>query len=392
MTAKHRLGPVLAFLCAFTPAAAAPGQDFAESVRTLLQLQDKIAAGHGDAAGLQRQIIARIEQRFGNGDHVPEPNERNARAALSYVLSGGPPDIGARLAGDEKTPTLMKHLLEAAVHFKRGERDAAARLLAHVDPLELPAGIGGRVALVQAMLNPDTDSAKRLALLDLAVQLMPGTLVEEAALRRAVVLAAETADMAVFWESADRYVRRFSGSLFAVEFATELVNQLVGLESKKGNPGRDRLQTLLNRLPLSGRRTAYLLLAQQATIGGAAGLAQFAARRARRLSIDGAAEWQRAELYDAVHGIAGDGYERSLDKLRRLDPEVLAASDRDLLFASLAIAGRIRATGPASERQSPAATPDDLPAAHQSLITRSDRSLKAADALIASLQTDASQD
>lgn len=358
---------------------------FERSVRGLLRLQDQMAAGQGSAIEAQRQIITNIEEHFGGGGRLPEATIANAKAALSYVLSGGPPEIAGQLAKEEHLAELYKRLLNAAVHFKKGEDTEARKLLNHVEPLLLPPDIAGRVALMQAMLVPDTDGEKKSALLDRAAQLMPGTLVEEAALRRSVNVAAKQSGQSGMWKLSDKYLRRFGKSLFARAFAADLLTMIVASETLGAESNGNKLELLMNRLPIAERRQSYILLAKLATQNGLPGLAQFGARRARRLASEGGSEWQRGILYDAIHGMVGERYSEYLQQLQNLDPKLLDNSEQMLLRAALALAERMRSPGKVDEAKFEGRKQIDLPQEHQALLARAEQKLKAAETLIRNL-------
>ncbi|MBI2720123.1 MAG: hypothetical protein HY245_04975 [Rhizobiales bacterium] len=387
MIGRRLLVPIL-LLGVLLPGASAAGRgsrgsDFAEQVRTLLLLQDAAAAGHADATGLQKDVIIAITRQFAGG-LLPEPTSRNLRAAISYTLSGGPPDIAEGLAVASDIDPQLKLLLEATVRFKRGETEEAAKKLATIEVLKLPPSIGGRVALMQSMVTPENDVARRLTLLAIAADQMPGTLVEEAALRRTILVAAVAEDLARFWRSADRYLRRFDTSLYAAALVSSLVDEIIRLEAKSVQLDRNRLQLLFGRLPVASRVSAYLLMAQRATGAGLADLAQFSASRARRLSAEGSSAWQRAELYDAVHGITTGNFDLYEMKLRRIEPALLTLDDRNLLIAALAVTTRIHAAA-AADGPNPMlyAASLQLSPEQLSLQQRGEAALRRADELLA---------
>ena len=363
--------------------------DFTASVRALFLLQDNIAAGRKAAIDSQQARIAQIAARFGQIGHLPIPDERNAMAALGYVLAGGPPGIAEDFSKAEKLPPTLIRLLEVAVLFKNGHKEEASKLLEPIDPLALHSGIGGRVALVKAMLTSDDEPARKLAYFDLAIQLMPGTLVEESALRRAALFAGSRAEFRPLWKNAGRYLRRFQQSPYAAEFISSLMTSVVGLEAKNKKADRTSLQNLVDQLPTEKRRSAYLLLAQKATYAGLPELAIFSAQRAKRFSLERSYEWQRAELYEAVHSIAGDGYENSMDHLRQVNAEILDGTDRQLLSAALKMGRAIRApadyiaTGSAN-----GSPPDNIPADHTALVNRAAEALKSANKLLERVPND----
>src|SRR5690606_40969681 len=85
------------------------------------------------------------------------------------------------------------------------------------------------VALVKGSLAAKEHPAQALRLLDEARLLSPGTLVEEAALRRSVGIAAETGDAARFALASTQYAARFLHSPYASQFADSFVSGVIAL-------------------------------------------------------------------------------------------------------------------------------------------------------------------
>jgi chemotaxis protein MotC len=360
--------------------------DFQASVRMLLRLQDAVAAGHADADRLQGRLILEIEERHSRPDNSPLANDGTARAALGFVLSGGPPGISERLAKSEGMSPEMNRLLEAAILFKRNRSEEATKLLADVDPLVLPADIGGRIALAEAILVPEAEIARKLRHFNIAAQLMPGTLIEESALRRASLFAMAKGEFNTSWKAADRYFRRFAKSPYAAEFVEALSFAIANQEANGKRPDRDRLQTLLDRFPVELRRRTYLNLARIANRAGLAELAQFAARRAGRLSGEGTSEWQRAMLYDAAQGLAGDAYVHSRASLGRIDAALLGEHERKLLAAALSVADSIRSPPPVAPGTVHLSPPQGVfPPEHLALSDSAEKAMQAADRLLKEL-------
>ena len=391
MKAKFLVGLLLLALPDSAFAAAPPALQnsaFIDQVRTLLMLQDLAAAGNRDAPALEKKIIVDIAAAARAGQLPKADDTREANAAIALTLSGGPPGIAEALLKSGELPALQARVLEGAVAFKRGDAPTAARLLRDIDPVRLPQSMGGRVALMQAMLAPDKDIAKRRDLLALAAALMPGTLVEDAALRRAAALAAVAADPHELWRTAGRYLRRMGASLYAKPFVEQTAVQVLALARKDKPIDATKLDELFNLLRREDRLSVYLGLAKQATASGLQEFAQFAAARARRLATEGSPSWQRANLYDAAWAIAGPDYERTAEKLKGLNGELLPADDRPLLNTALDVAARIRADRPAGkEIIDPAEMKSQLPQEQAQLVTAVGSAVADADKLLRSLAT-----
>ena len=354
---------------------------FRSDVAALLREQDRSAAGRADALTRQQSKLASISKDYlGAGKF--EPVEPNLRAMTEYVLSGGNPDLAERFLKSSGLPGKDIGVLKAAIHFMRGEREAATKLLVGVDPLRLPPGLVGRVALMQAMLLPDGDHRK-LELLDIAIAAMPGTLVEESALRRFVAAAAEATEVPHFWSRATRYFRRFSGSPYGAEFANSLIDTVVSLEERGRKADQRKIELLLDELPANRRRTVYLLLTRKSFAAGLSGLAVFAARRASRLSLEGSQEKSSSMVYANLYGIAGEAADQSMRQLELVDAAILGRRERLLLEAARSMAWRIRS--PVTESPdtiSPAAEFDREPPEFMTIEKPAAAALEAANLLL----------
>ena len=320
--------------------AGSVGQ-FETSVALLLREQDRTAAGKEDATALQKSMLDSISRNHSGMERV-EPTSTNLRSMTEYVLSGGNPELAGDFLKPGGLPAERTRILAASAHFMRGERDAAAKLLGGVDPLRLSPGLVGRIALIQAMLLDDGDSRK-LELLDIAVAAMPGTLVEESALRRFVSAAAATVSGTPrFWSRAARHLRRFSESPYGAEFVSSLIDGIIGFERREPKANWRKIELLLDELPANRRRAAYLLLARRSFAAGSADLSGFAARRAGRLSLEGSEEKSSSILFVNLYGIAGDTVDESVKQLEALGLTLLRRRDRLLLAAARSIALQIR--------------------------------------------------
>lgn len=313
-----------------------------EAVRTLQKLQDAIAQGNADAHAVQDKLIAQTAKQL----HGVSPGEwkepRNFRAAIVFVLSGGPPDSVEHAL---KTPELSerdKHLLEGAIAFANGKKGKAADLIGHVDPRSLPPALGGHVALVQSMLTGAADKAKMLHALNTARWLMPGTLVEEAALRRAISVSAEMQDAALTDELAQTYMRRFPSSIYAKYFASQFAEILTRAEDAVAAERLARLGTFLEDLPPDFQLAFYLSIAAKAASQGKTALAAASSSIAAKMAPQGSAEKHRAELYEAATMIVDGRFGDGVRHLQSLDPSKLSPGDAALRDSALAIAQAIR--------------------------------------------------
>jgi chemotaxis protein MotC len=304
----------------------------------LFLLQDATASGRSDAAALQKPLLVSIGERLSEGSAIGP--DTLAPLVAGYVLSGGDPDAAAALAQSDQLSPSHRQLVEGVSLFMRGDRVEAAKLLGDMDSSRLPARIAGRVALAQALLQQDPGA--RQSGLSTAIAAMPGTLVEESALRRSTLAFAEEADEAGFWRRLDRYQRRFPDSLYARSFWDEVMSNLAEWSSKAKPPDLAKLDLTLMEMPVSRRRDLYLALARQAARINQSALVGFAARRALRLAAAGGREDQTARFYLALYAVASEKVDEARASLDAINRDLLLPHEQALRDAALWVAEEIR--------------------------------------------------
>jgi chemotaxis protein MotC len=312
-----------------------------ELTRSLQALQDQVAVGSEAANAAQRGLLVHIgEQLLAAAPEVwIEP--ANARAAIVYTLSGGRPDLLHRLIRDELLPAGEMDLAKGALAYAVGRREEAWSLLEKVDARALPASLGAHVALAQATLTIESDQGRAVEYLETARLLAPGTLIEEAALRRQLTVASAMADVESFMSLARQYVRRFPKSVYAVNF----LRALPELWADLGLPGDaetfGKLETTVAGLASEDRRAVYLALAVDRLVAGETEIARLAATGASDLAASGSAEAVRAALYEAAAQVASPEPGVALDAIQAIDPASLSETDAHLHAAALAIADQV---------------------------------------------------
>lgn len=306
-----------------------------QMVRSLELVQDRIAGGDHAALPMQRKLLEMIDARFAADDGTRFDNVLNRRALLVYAMSGGNPRTVERALtrlGKDDPVVLLGHGILAYV---KGEPVAARAALGAVDPMGYTPDLGASLALVKASVLTEPDPALALALLDKARLLSPGTLVEEAALRRSVALATTLGDTRRFLFCAEEYVRRYLRSPYASQFADAFVAGVVALHAALDLEEVSRIAALMEP---EQEKVVYLRIARQAAIDGMAELSAFAAARA-----DGEAGDARTLLYSSLSSVTSDTVGEVLSRLSEIDGSQLSPSDRQLLAAASAVAAEMTA-------------------------------------------------
>lgn len=201
--------------------------------------------------------------------------------------------------------------------------------------------LGGHIALVQSALVGKDDPGKATALLDQARILGPGTLIEEAALRREIFLFDEGGDLERFAALSSQYIRRFPRSVYADNFRRRFAELVTRFGLMGDAAGFAKIVKLLGELDAAERLRLYLKIAQAGIVSGKMEPARLAAEQAAQLSKDGSVEGTRSKLYEAAALILTSSLERGLGELRGVDGARLPKHDAELKEAVASIAKQI---------------------------------------------------
>jgi chemotaxis protein MotC len=341
---------VFPLLLTLLPAAAQAAEGFVahgnepyQLVRTLRQVQDSIVAGSDKAHLFQRQFVEKVGHSILMADPDMWKDRRNVRAAIVYALSGGDP----RMLREAMTKFVLSEtddqIWRGAIAYAEGRTGEAVQLLLGINALQADPTIGGHLALVQAILMVRRDAEKAITLLDHARLLAPGTIIEEAALRRQTTLLAAAGQLDAFETRSLQYLRKYGRSLYAPGFLQSFVRVLVTTPVYTTDKSRvERLKAKLDDLPDLVKRDAFMAIAEEAIVRGRVELTRMAARRAAELVADGSVASLRIRVYEAAALIVTDEHERGAAMLAGIDKSRLESSDVSLLEAALAMAAQVR--------------------------------------------------
>ncbi|MFN0194146.1 MAG: hypothetical protein ACKVP5_19580, partial [Aestuariivirga sp.] len=213
-------------------------------VRLLQSVQERLARGDKEAVKEQRELLIKLGENASKLQ-VEQASLEEIYASVIYLLSGGRPDIVARFLQRKELPQATHKLLAGAIAYVKGESASASDQLRGLDPLQFGPSIAGHLAMVQASAVEDLTPSRRRELLELTTNTMLGTLLEEAALRRLMELAADNKDINTFLRSASRYSRRFSNSLYNAEYRNALLQGIIKLEAAKRGLSPAQLDLLI---------------------------------------------------------------------------------------------------------------------------------------------------
>jgi chemotaxis protein MotC len=329
------------------PASALGDESSAQltvQIRALTREFDKIAnRGSSSPAGLgeaREKYGALLREGAAAGLGSRELREH----AEIFVLSGGDVSVLMPLGGNLEPKTNEKRLFDGTVAYGKGRTTEAESILLSLNAASFDALRGAHLSLAQALLTSRANPERAFEYFEKARLLLPGTLIEEAALRQIVVLAAKTSNKERLSRAAISYLSRFRGSAYVASFETQLAFHIVRFD---GRDGLLILREILSAHPQGwGRCLACFLasIAEQAIIAGKVELATAAAQAAMPLAADGSPETQRLLLYNGAALIVTQDFDRGLNALNAVRTSSLDKKDKELHLASLALAAKLRTT------------------------------------------------
>jgi chemotaxis protein MotC len=345
------MGSVLCGVAAAAiPACAEDLDDLApyKMIRSLQYVQDTVALGDHSAMEMQRFLLSTIDERFRTADTAIFDDPRNVDAALVYAMSGGNPETLEFLIKRDVGGHFDSRLTDALRGYLSGRGSQSVKSLAEIFPEYKRARVGPYLALVSANSVIRKDPALALSYFDWARLVAPGTIVEEAALRRSVYVTSEAGWIDKSMVYANRYARRYLRSPYASQFADLFVKLAVDhFEAIK----EEDILEVLSFMDVPRQREVYLRMARLAAISGKNKLASLAAERAQML----------ADLYSGLASVPSGDVSSAMESIIAIPDDKLSEKDRALKAAAKAVAEEVLRAPQASLAETEAVTVPDQP-------------------------------
>ncbi len=351
-----------AVLAVAAPACAQDMDDLApyKMIRSLQYVQDTVAIGDHSAMEMQRFLLETIDNRLRTADPSIFDDPRNVDAALVYAMSGGNPETLEMLIANDVDGHFDPRLTDALRSYLGGRGTQSVKSLAEIFPEYKRSRIGPYLALVSANSVLRKDPALALGYFDWARLTAPGTIVEEAALRRSIHIASEAGWVDKSMAYANRYARRYLRSPYASQFADLFVKLAV---DHFDAIAEDDILEVLSFMDVPRQREVYLRMARLAAISGKNRLAALAADRAQALAGDGESVPKvLADLYAGLASVPSGDVADAMQAIIAIPDDKLSVKDRALKAAARAVAEevlRIPTAGEAAPGGEDALTPAD---------------------------------
>lgn len=346
---RHALVGMAAALAASMPPMPASADDGGlapyKMMRSLQLVQDRIANGDHAAVPMQSRLLEMTDERLRAAEADDFEDRRNVDAMLAAAMSGGNPTTLEATLSRHDFDEATRAVGNALVHYLNGDVGRARAGFAGLDHEAYGEQIRPFLLLINAAIISQPSPAAALDMLDRARLLAPGSLVEEAALRRSIALAAELQNLDRFILASAQYSRRFLRSPYAVEYAENMVEGIVRFASAITE---QQIADIVQPMNREQARTVYLRLARKSAIEGHQGLLELASAQAAALESD--AIDPRSQLYANISDVTSQQVGDVMKRLETLDEDALNQRDRRLLHAARAVAAGVlspAAGGPA---------------------------------------------
>jgi chemotaxis protein MotC len=319
-------------------------------LRSLQFVQDSVVLGDNSGGEMQRFLLTTLDERFRTADKSVFEDGRNVDAALIYAMSGGNPATLEYLMSRDVDGHFDNRVADVLRKYLSGKGLLVVNSLADTAKEYRDKKIGPYLSLVAGNVMTAKNPKAALKLYDWARLTAPGTIVEEAALRRSVALATDAGMVPESLSYSQRYVRRFLHSPYASQFADLFVQLVV---DHSADIKQQDIVDILSFMDPPRQREIYLRIARRAAIAGKNDLARLASTRAQDISSDGSNAFNAlASFYGGIANVPTSDVGVAVRDINQIPEGELNEKDRALRDAARTVADEVlRAPDPKSLTQ-----------------------------------------
>ncbi|MES5098297.1 chemotaxis protein [Agrobacterium sp. BA1120] len=329
------------------PWLASAGYGYAQSdlppakiLRSLQFVQDSVVMGDHSAREMQKYLLETIDSTLRTADAAIFEDSRNADAALAYIMSGGNPQTLDYLVARDVQGHFDTRITNILQKYLNGRGSQVEKILTDILPEYRKGVLGPYLMLIAGNITVNRDPVASLAFFDDARLTAPGTIIEEAALRRSIIAMIQAKDHDKALSYIRKYAVRFLHSPYASQFADLFVNFAV--EGFATVP-KEKIEEITQLMDPARAEEIYLRIARQASLRGQSELARFATEQATLLTSE-TGDISRAplsKLYSGLASVPSEGVHIASELLASIPNDELSERDLALRDAAKAIAEQI---------------------------------------------------
>ena len=312
----------------------------AKILRSLQFVQDSVVMGDHAAREMQKYLLETMDTTLRTSEASVFEDEHNADAALAYIMSGGNPQTLEYLVARDVQGNFDSRVINVLQKYFNGRGQQAEKVIADILPEYRNGVLGPYLMLIAGNIAINRDPVASLAFFDDARLTAPGSIIEEAALRRSIIATMQAKQPDKTFEYIRKYAVRFLHSPYASQFADLFVNFIV---ESNGAVTHEKIAEIAQLMDPDRAEEIYLRIARQASLRGEVKLASFATGEATGLTSQ-TGETARAplsKLYSGLAGVPGQDVRSASEALASIPNDELSPRDIALRDAAKTIAEQI---------------------------------------------------
>lgn len=342
MRATHIAGLLMgvSWLLAAGHAGAQSDLPPAKILRSLQFVQDSVVMGDHSARDMQKFLLSAFDTTLRTSDMSVFSDTKNADAALIYIMSGGNPATLNYLVAKDVQGYFDSRVVNVLQKYLSGRGGLVDKVVSDLIPEYRNNRLGPYLMLIAGNIAYTKDPAAALPFFDDARLSAPGTIIEEAALRRSIMATMQLKQPEKGMVYARKYAVRFLHSPYASQFADLFVS--LAIDSFGPVTTKD-IGEIAELMDAERAQEIYLRIARQASLQGKMELAQFAAEKANGIAEDMGDTTREplSKLYSGLSDISGQDVLAAQEKLASIPESELSPRDLALRDAAKTIAEQI---------------------------------------------------
>ncbi len=342
MRATHIAGLLMgvSWLLATGHAEAQSDLPPAKILRSLQFVQDSVVMGDHSARDMQKFLLSAFDTTLRTSDMSVFSDTKNADAALIYIMSGGNPATLNYLVAKDVQGYFDSRVVNVLQKYLSGRGGLVDKVVSDLIPEYRNNRLGPYLMLIAGNIAYTKDPAAALPFFDDARLSAPGTIIEEAALRRSIMATMQLKQPEKGMVYARKYAVRFLHSPYASQFADLFVS--LAIDSFGPVTTKD-IGEIAELMDAERAQEIYLRIARQASLQGKMELAQFAAEKANGIAEDTGDTTREplSKLYSGLSDISGQDVLAAQEKLASIPESELSPRDLALRDAAKTIAEQI---------------------------------------------------
>lgn len=342
MRATHIAGLLMgvSWLLAAGHAEAQSDLPPAKILRSLQFVQDSVVMGDHSARDMQKFLLSAFDTTLRTSDMSVFSDTKNADAALIYIMSGGNPATLNYLVAKDVQGYFDSRVVNVLQKYLSGRGGLVDKVVSDLIPEYRNNRLGPYLMLIAGNIAYTKDPAAALPFFDDARLSAPGTIIEEAALRRSIMATMQLKQPDKGMVYARKYAVRFLHSPYASQFADLFVS--LAIDSFGPVTTKD-IGEIAELMDAERAQEIYLRIARQASLQGKMELAQFAAEKANGIAEDTGDTTREplSKLYSGLSDISGQDVLSAQEKLASIPESELSPRDLALRNAAKTIAEQI---------------------------------------------------